>query len=169
MRVLSDSLNRKSCGSIGRCWEINKTVVHIAVEVNPTEDLEKVKRAVENIFGAVTFKIKSRIWGQLLLAETKGTEGLTKLANLLKREQILAAARKVLRSGIHETSVIFYLNKQVAYAGHVSFSQQTAESPMGPINVKISCGNPRKLVDWLAPKPPKNIRKKRRHAKNRSV
>jgi predicted RNA binding protein with dsRBD fold (UPF0201 family) len=121
--------------------------------------LEKVKLAVKNIFGAVTFKIKSRTWGQLLVAETKGTEGLTKLANLLKREQILAAARKVLRSGMNETSVTFYLNKQVAYAGHVSFSQQTAESPLGPIKVKISCGNPQKLIDWLAPRPPKKTRK----------
>jgi predicted RNA binding protein with dsRBD fold (UPF0201 family) len=131
--------------------------------------LGKVKLAVENIFGAVTFRVESRTWGYLLLAENKGTESLTKLANLLKREQILAAARKVLRSGIRETSVIFYLNKQVAYAGHISFSQQTAESPLGPINVRISCSNPRKLVDWIAPKPPKKIRKKRHNAKNRSV
>jgi len=121
--------------------------------------LEKVKSSVENLFGAVTFKVKSRPWGQLLVAETRGTEGLTKLANLLKREQILAAARKVLRNGTNETSVTFYLNKQVAYAGHVSFSQQTAESPLGPITVKISCDNTRKLVDWLAPRPPKKTRK----------
>jgi predicted RNA binding protein with dsRBD fold (UPF0201 family) len=121
--------------------------------------LEKVKSSVENLFGAVTFKVKSRPWGQLLVAETRGTEGLTKLANLLKQEQILAAARKVLRNEINETSVTFYLNKQVAYAGHVSFSQQTAESPLGPITVKISCGNPQKLVDWLAPRPPRKTRK----------
>jgi predicted RNA binding protein with dsRBD fold (UPF0201 family) len=121
--------------------------------------LEKVKSSVENLFGAVTFKVKSRTWGQLLVAETRGTEGLTKLANLLKREQILAAARKVLRNGTNETSVTFYLNKQVAYAGHVSFSQKTAESPLGPITVKISCDNTRKLVDWLAPRPPKKTRK----------
>ena len=121
--------------------------------------MEKVKSSVENLFGALTFKVKSRPWGQLLVAETRGTEGLTKLANLLKQEQILAAARKVLRNGINETSVTFYLNKQVAYAGHVSFSQQTAESPLGPITVKISCGNPQKLVDWLAPRPPRKTRK----------
>jgi uncharacterized protein len=121
--------------------------------------LEKIKQAVENLFGAVTFTVKSRTWGQLLVAETRGTEELTKLATLLKQEQILAAARKVFRNGMNETSVTFYLNKQVAYAGHVSFSQQTAESPLGPITVKISCGNPRKLVDWLAPRPPRKTRK----------
>jgi predicted RNA binding protein with dsRBD fold (UPF0201 family) len=134
---------------------MNETLVHVEVEVNPTEDLEKVKRAVENIFGAATFKVKSRAWGQLLIAKTAGTEGLTKLYNLLGRERIRAAARKVLLSGMNNKSVTFCLNKQVAYAGHISFCQQTAESPLGPIKVQISCSNPRKLIEWLTPKPAK--------------
>ena len=125
------------------------------MEVNPTEDLEKVKLAVENIFGSVTFKVKSRTWGQLLIAKTTGTEGLTKLHNLLSREQIRAAARKVFFSGMNEKSVTFCLNKQVAYAGHISFCQQTAESPLGPIQVQIRCSNPQELIEWLTPKPPK--------------
>jgi len=134
---------------------MNEIVVHVEVEVNPTEDLQKVKRAVENIFGAVEFEVESRKWGRLLIAETRGTEGLTKLYNLLSRERILAAARKVFFSGMGDKSVVFYLNKQVAYAGHISFSQQTAESPLGPINVQIRCDNPRKLIEWLTPKTTK--------------
>ena len=134
---------------------MNEIVVHVEMEVNPTEDLEKVKLAVENIFGAATFEVESRRWGQLLIAETTGTEGLTKLYNLLRREQIRAAARKIFFSGMSEKSVTFYLNKQVAYAGHISFCQQTAESPLGPINVQIRCSNPRELIDWLTPKPAK--------------
>jgi len=139
---------------------MNEIVVHVEVEVNPTEDLEKVKQAVENIFGAITFKVKSRKWGQLLIAETRGPEGLTKLSNLINRERIRAAARKVFRRGMDEKSLAFYLNKQVAYAGHISFSQQTAESPLGPIKVQIRCGNPRKLIGWIAPRPTKTTRRK---------
>ena len=134
---------------------MNEIVVHVEVEVNPTEDLEKVKQAVENIFGAVEFEVESRKWGHLLIAKTRGTEGLTKLYNLLSRERIRAAARKVFFNGMDEKSVVFYLNKQVAYAGHISFSQQTAESPLGPIKVQIRCDNPRELIEWLTPKPTK--------------
>jgi len=134
---------------------MNKTAVHVEVEVNPTEDLEKVKLAVENIFGTVKFDVESRTWGQLLTAKTNGAEGLTKLHNLLSREQIRAAARKVFLSGIDGNSVKFYLNKQVAYAGHISFSQKTGESPLGPISVQIRCSNPRELIGWLTPKPTK--------------
>jgi predicted RNA binding protein with dsRBD fold (UPF0201 family) len=134
---------------------MNNILVHVEVEINPTEDLEKVKKAVENIFGVVKFKVKSRKWGRLLIAETRGTVGLTKLYNLLRRERIRDAARKVLFSGLADNSLTFYLNKQVAYAGHISFSQQTAESPLGPINVKIHYDNPRELIEWLAPQTTK--------------
>lgn len=134
---------------------MNDISVHVEVEINPTEDLKKIKQAVENVFGAVTFKVESRKWGQLLLAKTTGTEGLTKLRNILARERIRAAARKVLLGGMGQNSVTFYLNKQVAYAGHISFSQKTAESPLGPISVQISCSGPRELIEWLTPKPTK--------------
>ena len=134
---------------------MNEIMVNVEVEINPTEDLEKVKQAVENIFGAVTFKVESRKWGRLLIAKTSGTEGLTKLYNLLSRERIRAAARKVFFSGMDKKSVVFYLNKQVAYTGHISFSQQTAESPLGPIKVQIRCDNPQELIEWLTPKPTK--------------
>lgn len=139
-------------------------VVYVEAEVNPTEDLDKVKQAVENIFGALEFKVKSRKRGRLLTAEAQGHESLIKLLNLLSRERIIAAARKVFFSGLDDSSVTFYLNKQVAYAGHISFSQQTAESPLGPIKVQIRCSNPRKLIEWLTPKP----KTARRNASSRS-
>ena len=134
---------------------MNNISVHVEVEVNPTEDLEKVKQAVGNIFGTVAFKVESRKWGQLLIVNTTGTAGLTPLRNILARERIRAAARKVLRGGMDDNSVTFYLNKQVAYAGHISFSQKMAESPLGPISVQIRCSDPRELIEWLTPKPKK--------------
>jgi predicted RNA binding protein with dsRBD fold (UPF0201 family) len=135
--------------------------IRVEAEVNPTEDLEKVKTAVENMFGPLDLEVKDKPWGQLLTVRLSGLQCLTKLSNLFKREQILAAARKVLRSSIDNNSITFYLNKQVAYAGHVSFSQQSHESPLGPITVKIDCEDPKKLVNWLAPRPIKQTSRKK--------
>jgi predicted RNA binding protein with dsRBD fold (UPF0201 family) len=131
---------------------VDEIDVHVEVEVNPTEDPEKVKRAVENVFGRREFKVKPKGWGSLLTAKIIGVDGLTKLYNLLRRERIRDAARGVLFDGLGEKSIIFHLNKQVAYAGHVSFSKPKAESPLGPIKVQIRCDNPRELIEWLAPK-----------------
>ena len=126
--------------------------VYIEVEINPTESEDKVKQAIENVFGNVETKIQPIYKGGLLTAETKGLESLTKLCNLLRRERIRDAARGVLFEGLDGKTISFCLNKQVAFAGHVSFSKEIAESPLGPIKVKIECENPRELVDWLAPK-----------------
>ncbi|MFQ5758136.1 MAG: RNA-binding domain-containing protein [Candidatus Bathyarchaeia archaeon] len=126
--------------------------VEIEVDVNPTEDLEKVKKAVANIFGNVEFEVKPQKRGSLLIAQARGRDGLAKFYNLLRRERIRDAARGVLFEGMSKTSITFYLNKQVAYAGHISFSSPVGESPLGPIKVRISCGEPQELIEWLAPK-----------------
>ena len=124
----------------------------IEAEVNPTEDIEKVKLAIENVFGTVKYEVKKLHRGKLITAKAKGTAGLTKFYNLLRRERIRDAARTVLFEGANEGSITFYLNKQVAYAGHISFCKPSAESPLGPIKVQIKCENPKELIDWLAPK-----------------
>lgn len=126
--------------------------VQIEVEVNPTEDEAKVKRAVENVFSSLQFELKPLRRGSLLTAKTRGTDGLTKLYNLLRRDRIRDASRSVMYRGMSERSIVFYLNKQVAYAGHVSFSQPSGESPLGPIRVEIQCDDPRQVIDWLAPR-----------------
>jgi hypothetical protein len=131
---------------------MNEISVHIEAEINPTEDPEKVKRAVENVFGSVDFEIKPQQHGSLLTAETKGLNGLEKLQNLLRRERIRNAARGVLFEGLRGNSITFYLNKQVAFVGHVSFSEPVGESPLGPIKTEIHCDNPKELIDWLAPR-----------------
>jgi len=129
---------------------MNEIMTIIETEINPTEDAEKVKLAIQNIFGAVEFEIRTGRHGDTLIARANGTQGLTKFYNLLRRERIRDAARSVLFRGIDGKSITFYLNKQVAHAGHVSFSESAGESPLGPIKAKIICENPKEIIDWLA-------------------
>jgi predicted RNA binding protein with dsRBD fold (UPF0201 family) len=126
--------------------------IRVGAEINLTEDLEKVKRAVENVFSMAEVEVKTSEKGSLLIAKTRGMEGLSKLYNLLRRERIRDAARRVLFKGLRGSSITFYLNKQVAYAGHISFCQPVAESPLGPIKVQITCDKPKELIEWLAPR-----------------
>ena len=126
--------------------------MQVEVEVNPTEDIGKVRMAVENIFGSLRFEEKPLRRDSILETSVKDIEGLSKFGNLLRRERIRDAARSVLFQGLKGNTITFYLNKQVAYSGHISFSEPVAESPLGPIKVRITCDNPRKLIDWLAPR-----------------
>jgi len=129
---------------------MNEITTTIETEINPSEDAEKVRLAIENTFGAVEFEVLKGKYADMLVAKTKATQGLTKFYNLLRRERIRDAARSVLFRGIDGKSITFYLNKQVAYVGHISFSEPTGESPLGSIKVKITCENPKELIDWLA-------------------
>lgn len=131
---------------------MDKIEVLVEAEINPTEDPEKVKRAVENIVWNAEYEIKPQRRGSILTAKAKDTDSLAKLYNLLRRERILDAARGVLFEGLGKGSVTFYLNKQVAYVGRISFSEPVAESPLGPIRVQIRCDDPRRLIEWLTSK-----------------
>lgn len=55
----------------------------------------------------------------------------------------------MLLRGISNHSIIVYLNKQVAYVGHVSFSAPQGESPLGPIRVQIDASDSLEIINWL--------------------
>lgn len=129
-----------------------EVVIYIEANVNPTESEEKVKKAVFNLFGSLPTEVKSTYKGSVLTAYAKGQETLSNLRGILARDRIRDASRKALRESRKGDSLTFYLNKQVAFAGHVSFSEAEAESPLGPIKVIIKCENPTELINWLAPR-----------------
>jgi predicted RNA binding protein with dsRBD fold (UPF0201 family) len=126
--------------------------LHVETDISPTESREKVEQAVRNIFGDIDLHLKPLHKASLLVGEGKGKESLTRLCDILRREHIRSAARAVFLEGMDKKTIRFCLNKQVAYVGHISFSKERAESPLGPIKVKIECRDPRELVEWLAPR-----------------
>jgi hypothetical protein len=131
---------------------MDEVAVLAETEINPTEGEEKVETAVHNVLGRVSITIKPHGKGSVLTAEASGQDSLVKLRSLLRTDRIRDAARKALFHSIRGNTINFCLNKQVAFAGHVSFSEEIAESPLGPIRVTITSDNPRQLIEWLAEK-----------------
>jgi predicted RNA binding protein with dsRBD fold (UPF0201 family) len=131
---------------------LDEVTVRVETVVNFTESEEKVRIALENVFGRLPIVAEPSHNGNILVAEMKGRENLVRFRNLLRNERIRDSARRVFLKGIEGNAVDFCLNKQVAFVGHVSFSEETSESPLDPIKVIITCENPRELVDWLAPR-----------------
>jgi len=131
---------------------MSEVTVQVETEIYPTEDEEAVKAAVNNIISGANITIKPAQKGSTLYAEAKGQQSLIQFRKLLRQDRIRDAARKLLFRAIRGETICFYLNKQVASAGHISFSEETAESPLGPIKVTITTENPRELVERLAQK-----------------
>ena len=123
--------------------------VVVAVDVHPTEDVDKVKQAVENFFPHASLETKSGGTTSLLIAMTEGKNGLAHLRTHLRQERIVDAARRIFRRGLQHNSFTFYLNKQVAYANRTSFCEPRGESPLGSIKVVVACNVPRDVITWL--------------------
>jgi len=124
----------------------------LEAEIYPTESEEKVKTAVTNILGNASITIKPDGKESILTAESKGQESLVKLRNMMRSDRVRDASRKALFHSTRGSTIRFCLNKQVAFAGHISFCEEKAESPLGPIKVTIETDNPQQLIEWLAEK-----------------
>ena len=128
---------------------MDEVAVRVETEVNFTEDEGKVESTVANIFDNVSIEVKPSYRGSVLVAEAEGREALVTFRRLLSLDRIRNAARKVFFGGLSEKAIRFCLNKQAAFAGHVSFCEEVSESPLGPLRVTIECEDPRLLIDWL--------------------
>lgn len=123
----------------------------VDAKVSPTEDEHKVERAIKNIFPNIQLSlVKDAEERTMLKGQAQGLEGLSTFRGLLKREKIRAAARSVMFSSISDGGLVISLNKQAAFAGHVSFAAEPGESPLGPITVKLECTEPKSVIEWLA-------------------
>ncbi len=129
-----------------------EVTVFVETDVNPTESEDKVKQAVNNFLDDATITIKPAVKGGTLTAIAKGQNSLLRFRNLLRNDRIRDAARRLLFKSIRGNMISFCLNKQVVFSGHISFSEQTSESPLGPIRVNIETDNTEQLIDWLAEK-----------------
>ena len=123
----------------------------IATDVYPTEDPEKVKTAINNLFAPQSYHT-TEIQGIQQLTATITQSDLHKFYTRLREERILGAARRWLRQNMLGTTITFCLHKQAAYSNRISFCAPDGESPLGPIQVEIKCDKPQAFIDWLTPR-----------------
>ena len=74
--------------------------IRVEAEVRPTEDLDKVKKAILNVFEPEKMFVVEEALGKKIIAESSTYDSLFKLHGLLRRERILDAARKILKSAL---------------------------------------------------------------------
>jgi predicted RNA binding protein with dsRBD fold (UPF0201 family) len=131
---------------------VESVKILVKAPVNPTESSMKVQTAIEQVFGAISIRRASSLDQTFLVAQGQGLIWLEKLRDLICKERIQTAARRILLNSIHCGTLCFYLNKQVAFIGRLSFSEETSGSSLGSITVQLEGADPEKMVDWLAPK-----------------
>ena len=122
--------------------------VTICSSVRPTERVEKVVSAIENIFPGLIMDIRAD-----KIEAYNGPDSLKTLHELLRKQKILDTARKVMLRGLVGNSTTFQLSKQAALMGVVSFPPE--EEALGSLHVQITGGE--SVINWLAPETENGI------------
>lgn len=116
--------------------------VRISAPVFPSEDPEKVKEAILRIFPDAVLEVTER--------DIEGTaESIDNFKLQIRKQKILDTARKILLKGQSDDRTVFRMNKQVAYAGKISFTEE--RTILGAIRVTIEDSDLSVLIDKVAP------------------
>lgn len=119
--------------------------VRVEVPVRATEDPEKVREAVMNVFPDL--EVES---GGDFLKGKGNIESLSELREALERRRIRLTAREILLKNIRGKSTRIYINKQAALIGRVNVLEEPI-TPLGDIMVEIESDDIIGIIDWLAP------------------
>ena len=115
-------------------------VISIAASINPTEDSERVSKAVSNIFPDADMNIEN----DSLIADSKS---LDYLGQRISEQKIKDSSRKFLFQSITGPGLVFHINKQAAFMGKVNFSE--GDSVLGDIKVTITTEEPEEVIELI--------------------
>jgi len=108
----------------------------------PTEDVEKVRDAILNIFPDAEIDIVD----DQLLGRAKSVE---RFAEILRDNKIRDAARSQILHGNRGGKAVFWLSKQVAAVGKVNFTGKN--DILGSMEVQLIDDDMESLVNSIAP------------------
>ncbi len=119
------------------------TVVKVSCPVYPSEVEEKVSAAIMKIFPDI-----------ILESTDKGLEGtydnLNTFSNMIRKQKILDSTRSIMLRGSSPDKTVFFINKQVATTGKISFTEE--KTVLGSIRVIVEDDNIEALIETVAPK-----------------
>ena len=116
--------------------------VEITCPVFPSEDPNKVRTAMERIFpDAEITESDGRLIGK--------TDNLDHFGRQIRKQRILDTARSVMLRGKRGNVTRFFLNKQVAYVGKISFCEE--KTILGTMKVVVTDDGLDAVIDRVAP------------------
>ena len=113
--------------------------------VNPSEDTDKTKKSISNIFPYSTIKTEN----YSISAESKDLTSLEKIYEVVHSKQSQKTYRRNLQKNLNNNSTWFYLNKQAAFVEKIAICEESEESPLGPIKVILTSSRIDEIIDWF--------------------
>ena len=125
-----------------------KVTLTLRASVSPSEDQEKVARALENIVGeSAGAEVRLGSGAELSTSDPKA---LSRIRDQLRDRHVRGAARRQMLLNMKGDSTSVMLNRQAAAAGVLALCGTPEESPLGPIYLRIKSERLEAAIDWLA-------------------
>ena len=122
-----------------------KCKIEILCPKNPSENSEKIKKAISNVFPYAT--MKTEVFS--IVAQSKDLNSLEKIYETIHLHQSQNIYRRNLEKNLKDDSTWFYLNKQAAFVEKIAICEKSDESPLGPIKVILTSPNIDGIIDWM--------------------
>ena len=120
-------------------------VIQMTTPLNPSEDPEKVKKAISNIFPHSIIKIERCS----ITAQSKELRSFEKIYETIHLKKSQNTYRRYLEKNLDNNTTWFYLNKQAAFVEQIAICEEAGESPLGPIKVILTSSNIDEIIDWI--------------------
>ena len=122
-----------------------KTTIQNFCEVNPSEDPEKVKLAVNNVFPDIELEVSDfNITGK-----TNDIQILSQISKSIHEKNTKNTYQRILKKNNDGDSTWFYLNKQAAFVNTVALCSEANESSLGPIKVILRSNDIQHIIDSI--------------------
>jgi Uncharacterized protein conserved in archaea len=109
--------------------------LYISARVNPSEDPEKVKKAIINLTDPKD-EIKVEMMQDIIKVEA-GEYTLKKLLQAIKDKDMTYLMLRLLNENKKGDRFFLMLNKQAAFVSRVVMCDDPQESPLGPITIEF--------------------------------
>ena len=119
--------------------------IQIFSSVNPSEDPEKVKKAISNIFPNSSIVTEN----SSAHSQSHDLRSLEKIYETIHSRQSQKIYRRTLEKNLKNDTTWFYLNKQAAFVEKIAICEESDESPLGPIKIILTSSNIDGIIDWM--------------------
>ena len=122
-----------------------KTTIQIFCEVNPSEDPQKVKLAVNKVFS----DIEQEVSDCNVIGKTNDIQILSQISKSIHEKNTKNTYQRILKKNNEGDSTWFYLNKQAAFMNTVALCSEANESSLGPIKVILRSNDIQQIIDSI--------------------
>ncbi len=119
--------------------------IEMFCSVNPSEDPEKIKKSISNIFPNSKIKIED----YSISAQSKDLTSFEKIYETIHSKGSQKNYRRNLENNLENDSTWFYLNKQAEFDEEIAICEEAEESPLGPIKVIMTSPDINSIIDWI--------------------